>query len=132
MEVKWLRSLRNYLSKIDGTIEVDSPGILPLQRLHDVYLMDIIIQSNQFSPLQIRRLDLCRKFLQALTLSDITDATGTALDPAMLHGSSSLLSSVSLLHHFKQDRPPSASWTLWRRACKLWSCNAILIQPLGA
>jgi hypothetical protein len=71
--------------------------------------------------------------IQVLTLSDITLANGTHLDPSMYHGIKSLLSSETRLHKFRQDRPSPVAWNQWRRACRLWACpNGQLHQPLGA
>jgi hypothetical protein len=106
----------------------------PLQRIHNAYLMDAILQSNQFSPVQIRLLNYCR--LQALpsavTISDITDVSGSSLDQSKLHGRPSLMSSTTTLLHVNQDRPSMAKWTLWRKANLLWSdSSGNLHQPLG-
>ena len=42
--------------------------------------LDQILESNKFTAAQIRCLNYCRLFLQAITLSDITDASSTSLD----------------------------------------------------
>jgi hypothetical protein len=60
-------------------------------------------------------------YLQATTLSDITLASGTRLDPAMMTGRPSILSSSSKWHWFNQERPSESVWEFWRRACNLWA-----------
>jgi hypothetical protein len=95
MESKWLQSLRQFLFTINGTIEVDRTTIQPLQRIHDCYLMDSVLANDQFTPKQVRLIHYCRVYLQVLTLSDITLANGTHLDPALHHGTKSLLSSIN-------------------------------------
>jgi hypothetical protein len=94
--------------------------------------MDIIINSKQFTDKEIKRLNYCRLHLQAVTLSDLTKANGTHLDPAMLQGQPDRASSVSRWHYVNQDKPePEAQWQLWRKANKLWSDdNGALLQPL--
>ena len=121
LESKWLKSLRHYLFTINGTIEVDDDIIHPLQRIHDCYLMDAVVAHDQFTPKQVCLIHYCRLYLQVLTLSDITLANGTHLDPAIHQGTKSLLSSNTRLHHFRQDRPSPAAWKQWKRACRLWS-----------
>jgi hypothetical protein len=74
IEVKWLTSLRSYLQEIDGSLELDNDGVLPIQRVNDFYLMTVILASGQFKPKEIRLLNYCRQYLQALTVSDITTA----------------------------------------------------------
>jgi hypothetical protein len=39
------------------SLQVDAPEIPKLQRKHDVHLMDVIINSNQFKAVEIRRLN---------------------------------------------------------------------------
>jgi hypothetical protein len=86
MESKWLKSLQYYLFTINGTIELDTTTIQPLQRIHDCYLMDAVLATNQFTPKQVRMIHYCWSYLQVLTLSDITLANGTHLDPALYQG----------------------------------------------
>jgi hypothetical protein len=42
--------------------------------------MDIIQHSKKFTDSEVRQLNYCRLFLNAITLSDITHTTGTRLD----------------------------------------------------
>ena len=94
--------------------------------------MDAILQSNQFSPAQIRHLNYCRLYLQAVTISDLTDVAGRSLDKSKLHGEPSLMSSTTTLLHVHQERPSETEWTLWRKANLQWSDpSGNLHQPLG-
>jgi hypothetical protein len=65
LESKWLSSLRTFLAKIQARLEIDAPGIPPIQREDDSHLMDKIMESGQFTPTQIRRLNIadctCRR-----------------------------------------------------------------------
>jgi len=132
MEVKWLKSVREFLCYAQGQLDLDATGVSPLQRVHDCYLMDAIIQSGRFNSKEICSLNYCRMYLQVLSLSDITMAGGTHLDRAMMDGDRSLLSNSTRYHHFKQSRPPLEAWQLWRKACTLWSRKeGELYQPLG-
>jgi hypothetical protein len=133
MESKWLKSLWQYLFSINGSIEVDTNIIQPLQRIHDCYLMDAVLATDQFTPKHVRMIHYCRLYLQVLTLSDITLANGTHLDPALYQGQRSILSNTTRSHHFRQDRPSPAAWKQWQHACRLWSKpDGRLHQPLGA
>jgi hypothetical protein len=93
MEYKWLKSLRHYLFTINGTIKVDTNIIQPLQHIHNCNLMDAVLATNdQFTPKHVRMIHYCRLFLQVLTLSNITLANGTHLDPVLYQGHRSILS----------------------------------------
>jgi hypothetical protein len=132
MEVKWLlQSLRDYLRKIDGQLEVDQTCILPLQRIHDEYIMTAIINSQRFTAHTICLLNYCREFLQLLTLADLTTPDGLHLDQAMLYGHVNELSNRTNLHHFKQGKPQKLVWNLWYKANCIWSNGVTLKQPLG-
>jgi exonuclease III len=133
LESKWLASIRTFLASISASLHLDDPGIPPLQREHDWYLMDMIIHSARFSPLEIRKLNYCRLYLQAVTLADISKPNGQELDPCFLLGTSSLHSGHTRWHTVHQDRPSEQEWKLWRSANRIWSDQqGCLLQPLGA
>jgi hypothetical protein len=60
MESKWLKSLWHYLFTINGTVEMDTNIIQPLQRFHDCYLMDTVLATDQFTPKQVRMIHYCQ------------------------------------------------------------------------
>lgn len=132
LESKWLASIRLFLATIDATMVLDDSSIPPLQRVHDFYLMDAILESRQFTPAQVRRLNFCRLYLQAVTVSDLTTAEGICLDPGKLHGEPSLMSSSTRYVLVHQERPSATEWRLWKKANRLWSNpEGELRQPLG-
>ena len=128
MEVKWFTSLRQYLHHIGGSIELEDPGTPPKQRVNDAYIMDMVLASSKFKPAQIWQIDYCRMYLQAVTISDITRANGMQLDMPMRRGQPSPQSSTSRWHRFNQIRPPQTAWTLWKKACLLWSDTQLSLQ----
>ena len=132
MEVKWFASLRQYLNHIGGSIELEDPGIPPIQRVNDAYIMDMVLASGKFKPAQIRQINYCRMYLQAVTISDISRANGMELDLSMRRGQPFPQNSTSRWHRFNQARPPQTAWTLWQKACLLWSdTTGQLSQQLG-
>ena len=102
-ESKWLASLRAYLATINASFELDDSYIPPTQRENKFYLMDSVLASNRFTSSQIRQINYCRLYLQAVTLSDITNIKGDQIDPAKLKGMTSLQSSQSRLHWIYQE-----------------------------
>jgi hypothetical protein len=132
-EAKWISSLRNFLASISASIHLDDPCIPPLQREHDCYLMDMIVHSARFTPTEIRKLNYCQLYLQAITLADISKPNGCELDPCLLEGRPSLYSSRTRWHTVNQDRPSDTEWKLWKSANNLWrDPTGRLIHPLGA
>jgi hypothetical protein len=95
LESKWLASLRVYLASINASLHLDMTGLPPLEREHDGFIMDWIVQSNKFTDKEVVRLNYCRLFLNAVTLSDLTVTNGKYLDNGKLKGAPSLSSSHS-------------------------------------
>jgi hypothetical protein len=128
---RWLKSLRKFLSRIGGSIEVDDYFLPSIQRENDVYLMDLVLASNHFTSKEICTINYCRMFLQIVTISDLCLADGVSIDPAFLSGTPAPTSSTSKWIHINQGRPSEPCWRLWRHACSLWSHNSKLHFPLG-
>jgi exonuclease III len=121
LESKWLASLRTFMSINDITLQLDDPMIPPLQRVHDAHIMDIVLQSKKYTASEIRRINYCRLFLQAVTLSDLATVDGQYVDASKLKGHPSLRSSSTTLMHINQDRPSESEWSLWKKVNHLWS-----------
>jgi hypothetical protein len=132
LESKWFASLRRFLATIDAAIQLDNPEVPPTQREHDEYIMDLIMNARRFSNAEIRKLNYCRLYLQVVTLADVTKPNGVELDPNLLRGYPSLMSSKSTLLSVNQDRPSEKEWMLWRKANLIWSSpDGTLLRPLG-
>jgi hypothetical protein len=127
-----LKFLREFLSTIDGALELNTFFLPPLQRHCDVYIMDTVLQAGTFSDSEIRQINHCRMYLQAVTLSDLCLADGASLYRDMLQGEPSSNSSTTLWIQINQAKPHAASWKLWRRVRAQWSSDVRLSSPLGA
>lgn len=133
LESKWLRSLRSFLATINAKLRLDTPYLPELQRLHDFCIMDVILSSGKFTSVEICKLNYCRLYLKAVTLSDLTCINGQKLDHNKTSGNHSCISSYTCGTSIYQERPSkSAAWKLWKAANLLWSTrDGHLIQPLG-
>ena len=72
--------------------------------------MDRILDSKTFDAEEIKRLNYCRLYLQAVTISDLTVIDGDQLDPGKWIGQPTELSSLSRLEWPRQNRPSPATW----------------------
>jgi hypothetical protein len=132
LEAKWLTSMRTFMAQINASMELDMKGIPSLQRQHYAHIMDIVLESNQFTSTQVRRLNYCRMYLQAVTISDTSDATGQRLDRSNLFGRPNAQSSTTTWIQINQERPSEVEWRLWRKANLLWSnASGELCTQLG-
>ena len=123
--------MRDYLNHVGAWIELDDAGIAPIERENDDYIMDLIIQSNAFQPVQIRMLNYCRLYLGAVTQSDLTTTNGTYLDNAKLHGHISRMSNKTRWLKIHQARPTETQWRLWRKANLIWSSKKGRLHQYG-
>ena len=134
LTTKFFPSLRQYLHDTGSHFELQETFVVPLQREGDVHLMDLVVQSGRFKDNQICMINSCRMFLQVHTVSDLSNARGTHMDPSFFQGQPSLLSSQSRRLETIQERPQSSTvWQAWRDACMLW-CSTVsykLHTPLG-
>jgi hypothetical protein len=110
LESKWLTSLQGYLASINAALYLDITGLAPLEREHDGCIMEWVVQSNHFTDMEVVRLNYCRLYLNAVTLSDLTETYGDTLDIGKLNGVPSLTSSQSQWMAVKQERPSEAEW----------------------
>ena len=105
LEALWIHSMRHFLARTATSFQLDKPSIPTAQREHDLYLMDCILQCNHYSPAEVRRLNYCRLFIGAVTVSDITLPCGTYLDVHKTHGQSSPSSSRNTQLQVHQGNP---------------------------
>ena len=132
-ESLWLSSVRDFLRTINGSFQLNPTYVPEKPRDGDTFIMDHIIESTWFSNREIRVLNWCRLYLQAVFISDLSNGRGTHLDQQMYKGMiGHSKSSITTQHQFIQERPSPRGWTLWRKACLLWSTeHGKLRQPLG-
>jgi hypothetical protein len=109
-ESQWLRVL------ISASLRADH---------NDSYIMDHALQCQLFKPVKIQRINFCPLYLQAATNSDIANATGTRLLPSVLSGNLSQVTSRTCYHWVYQACPNCLSWTLWKRACNIFSTAGV-------
>ena len=133
LESKWIASLRAFLAETGMHLVIDEPSIPKLQRSNDYHIMDAVLEADQFTKAEIRRLNYCRMYLQASTLADITEVNGKSLDLSKWKGNPSVVSSTTHGIVIHQERPSEREWALWRKMCRaLWSKkDGTLREALG-
>jgi hypothetical protein len=91
-------------------------------------IMDHALTLN-FTPPQLRQINSCRIYLQVLTISDISTASGTHILPNILRGRRTE-DRVSELNWPVTQRP--ANWAAWKRFLQHVSSGGRLYCHLGA
>jgi hypothetical protein len=133
LEGSWIKQIHTFLKQIDGSLQIADLTIKPLQRERDYYIMDAVVPLSDFPPSAICQINYCRLYLQILTISDMTNATGTRLAPGIRHGIHLWSQSKSKFQESHQERPNKAFWTIWRRFLNtLSNFHGYLFTPLGS
>ena len=111
----WMKSVWKFIDSTNLHITMVSPA-LPHTKENDVFLTAAFIQQG-YRNSQLQTLNTCRKYLQVITLGDITGADGTCILPLIKQGRRSLTSTSNYTWPF-QPMPPPAAWKLWRQAIR--------------
>lgn len=91
--------------------------------------MDLALSSTFTKP-QLRSINLCRLHFNALTLSNITNATGTQLLPGITDRTILLNQSRPKGPAVKQPSPGPQSWTAWQKVLRtIINLHGILHAP---
>jgi hypothetical protein len=75
----------------------------------------MVLPSGLFKLQECKYLNYCRLFLRISTVSDMYNASGTAIAEGIYEGYCSTSQSFSLVHEPLQERPNEKTWSLWRR-----------------
>jgi hypothetical protein len=100
-----LESLHEYLASVDGIIKLDQPPLVPLQRVHDSYIMDMVLASGRFKRAALKRVNYCHLYLNVLLLSDIVTPCGRYIDPDAATGNLEGLIGPTNDHCVNQQKP---------------------------
>lgn len=113
----WIKSLWQFLSEFNITLEDNVTHTLPLQRENDLYLMEIICHSDKFTKAELRHINRSRLHLRATTLSDITTGYGTHYNQLAYN---CIRDPTTPKHTLwpRQPRPGPTSIASWRKALR--------------
>jgi hypothetical protein len=81
--------------------------------------MDLVTRSNAFTPDEARIINYCRQYLDVITVSDISTATGGALISGIEWGEQDNCCSTSKDHITHQPALAIFFWTYWQRLLRV-------------
>jgi hypothetical protein len=129
-EQRFIASMRDFLGSIGAQLEVDQTFVPPRQRRNDFYLMDLAMSSGRFTSKQLKYVNYCRLYLQAVTAADVVLPSGYLLDEWMLDGVLHPDSSSTCFLKVTQSKPDKRTWFQWRRLMQLVG-DELIRSPLG-
>jgi hypothetical protein len=107
-------------------------------RINDASLMETFAESKLFKPWQLRKINWCRIYLRAVTISDIATASGTSINPYRWNRTNPQPIEASPYTWPLQNKPDNTAWKIWRQAIrkcliqnKIHKIHKQLITPLG-
>ena len=128
---RWILGIRAGLARINGQIIME--GITsPTLREQDFHIMDKALQlRNKFSSRGINQINACRRYLQAITLADISNDQGTKIRIEMTNGEYQATPEDHQCELFNQALPGPNAWRTWRKFLKeITTRNYTLKEPL--
>ena len=95
--------------------------------------MDHILATKRFTESQLLRINYCRLYLNAHTVSDIATACRRFLCPLLLKGDLVPIDRNWKTNHLIQEKPSDNSQKIWNRACTMICLyrRRKTIRPLG-
>jgi hypothetical protein len=112
----WIASICDFLRHINGSIRIMGNSPLTAPRNNDKILMEFFCRTFSNAS-QLKHLNHCRMYLQAITLSDICNGEGTSVLPEAYHGRP-LTQSLSRWTWPRQIRPPASNWKIWQQSLR--------------
>ena len=126
LEGHYYSTMRRFLGKTDGSLEIACVPLMTMERCGDEYIMDVVcnpqsakaLQTDKllvYTDLEIRKIYWCKSYLQVKRISDLCTADGTFILPNVQKGERSIRQSSSRLKEINQQRPNEATWSVWRK-----------------
>jgi len=113
--------LRDFLHKINGSIILDDPWIIPKIWDNDSFLMEDFVKAG-YNSTKLWTLNNCHLYLQVTTIAEISDHTGEHVLPnAVVQGRQTPLITMSrsTFNWPYQQNPALPAWKLWTQAVQL-------------
>jgi len=109
----WVTHLWEYVSSRGLKIDITDPGVVETQRAKDVFIMDVLHNSPNFTKSDCIIANKARLALKMLHLSDIVDGSGRRLLPDVRNGVIHRRSKLNWTHQIFLPK-----WTpIWQKAC---------------
>ena len=128
----WLKHTWKFLSENNMAI-ADKLAEMPLRADNDKYLIQAFYEAG-FRSWELRRLNLCRLYLQVVTTSDIVTADGETITQAAWEGTADNCAARPSIEWPNQGRPGPSDWLRWQAALTKTlrlSANRRLGEPIG-
>ena len=76
----WITKTWEFLSENNIQLWIPDTWTPSPQRINDTFIMDHVTRLYNKSPATLQKINRCRMYLKATTISDITEATGRSIE----------------------------------------------------
>lgn len=114
LEGFWLPSIRKFLKNIGAQLQIADIPVAQIQRINDKYIMEVVREIGHFTPIQIRRINYCRLYLNIITMSDMCSAEGKHLIKGIHEGIHHSDQRRTKTAKIRQQKPDTQTWNVWR------------------
>lgn len=115
LEAHYFSWIPNYLKKINGSLEIANIRIHGNERENYQHIMDLICKDRDFTTTEVCHIRYITHFLQVHTISDMTNAAGTAILPGIMQGYRDQQALILKLQEIAQPRPTGLLWKSWKK-----------------
>ncbi|KAL3802447.1 hypothetical protein ACHAWO_004749 [Cyclotella atomus] len=127
LEVGLIRHLRERLNYLNGKLAVENLWCPHLQRERDISIMQALSRLPGVTPGELKKVNLCRKWLRVITLAEIASIDGTKIPANRMNGK---WRAKSNLKWPRQPTPTASMWTVFRRLMKRAFCTKNKQTPI--
>jgi hypothetical protein len=107
--------IRTALASFHGRIILENKLSWPVQRANDWHIMDVVMQQLDLKKAQVEGINACRRFLQCVTVADVSNDAGTHVLPQLIRGDVEIHSCEFSGEMFNQPKPGAEAWRSWRK-----------------
>jgi hypothetical protein len=125
----WVSDCWKFAHRARIVIDIEKHWIPTIPRERDIAIMDMAL-TFQLDVHQLCRINTCRLYLQAASVSDLAMARGDKLLLSVLAGERDQ-HHHSGLHWPHIPRPPESFWYTWRLFLQYFTRGRKLMTPLG-
>mmetsp|Transcript_22813 Transcript_22813/g.50924 ORF Transcript_22813/g.50924 Transcript_22813/m.50924 type:complete len:438 (-) Transcript_22813:647-1960(-) len=133
VESRYYHFLMIYLDEINGSINYSPFYTQPKLQSNDQAIMEIALESDSFTVIELRRINCVRMYLGFTYISELCNPHGRSCHPTILSRTQDAGQYRTTLSSPHQPKPNTCSWILWECVFHLitQSDNKTLKYPLG-
>ena len=121
--MKWIPSIHQFFTHIQGKLMLEHNFVMPLQCEHDIHIMNLTLHYTRKSTI-LKITNNCRLFLQIELLSNITTCDGKTIQSNAVEGIRTTMPQPTTMCLY-QPNPNCKAWLTWKGFLLATTCNSL-------